>query len=118
MRQAQHLGANILQLEEEVPRDGSQRRAGDASDGGGDQPLEADRGRPGGADRHPEGGERKKMVSRSAKRRAVPLIEEEGLGGKAPAYRALGLARSAAYYLPQERVESRRLRKEIVALSR
>jgi len=58
------------------------------------------------------------MVSPSAKRRAVALIEEEGLGRKAQACRALGLARSAAYRLPCESVESRRLRKEIVALSR
>ena len=47
----------------------------------------------------------------------MTLIEEDGLGGKAAACRALGLARSAAYYLPRESVESRRLRKEIVALS-
>jgi transposase InsO family protein len=47
----------------------------------------------------------------------MTLIEEEGLGGKAAACRALGLARSAAHYLPRESVESRRLRKEIVALS-
>ena len=47
----------------------------------------------------------------------MALIEEEGLGRKAQACRALGLARSAAYYLPCESVESRRLRKEIVALS-
>ena len=45
------------------------------------------------------------------------MIEEEGLGRKAQACRALGLARSAAYRLPCESVESRRLRKEIVALS-
>jgi putative transposase len=57
------------------------------------------------------------MVSPSAKRRAVSLIEEAGLGGKSQACRALGLARSAAYHLPCESVESRRLRKEIVALS-
>ena len=48
----------------------------------------------------------------------MSLIEEAGLGGKAPACRALGLARSAAYRLPRESVESRRLRQEIVALSR
>ncbi len=48
----------------------------------------------------------------------MSLIEQEGLGRKAQACRALGLARSAAYRLPCERVESRRLRKEIVALSR
>ena len=45
------------------------------------------------------------------------MIEEEGMGGKAAACRALGLARSAAYYLPRESVESRRLRREIVELS-
>ena len=48
----------------------------------------------------------------------MSLIEQEGLGRKAQACRALGLARSAAYRLPCESVESRRLRKEIVALSR
>jgi putative transposase len=57
------------------------------------------------------------MVSPSAKRRAVHWLEEEGWGGKAPTCRALGLARSGAYYLPSESVESRRLRKEIIALS-
>jgi putative transposase len=57
------------------------------------------------------------MVSPSAKRRAVRWLEEEGWGGKAPTCRALGLARSGAYYLPSESVESRRLRKEIIVLS-
>lgn len=57
------------------------------------------------------------MVSPSSKRRAVSFIEQEGLGRKAPACRALGLARSAAYYLPRESVESQRLRKEIISLS-
>ncbi len=47
----------------------------------------------------------------------MALIEAEGLGRKAQACRALGLARSAAYRRPCESVESRRLRKEIVALS-
>ncbi len=47
----------------------------------------------------------------------MSLIEEAGLGRKAQACRALGLARSAVYRLPCESVESRRLRKEIVALS-
>jgi putative transposase len=57
------------------------------------------------------------MVSPSAKRRAVRWLEEAGWGNKAPACRALGLARSGAYYLPMESVESRRLRREIIALS-
>jgi hypothetical protein len=39
------------------------------------------------------------MVSPSAKRRTVHWLEEEGWGGKAPTCRALGLARSGAYYL-------------------
>jgi transposase InsO family protein len=47
----------------------------------------------------------------------VTLIKEEGLGGKAAACRVLGLARSAAYYLPRQSVESRRLRREIITLS-
>ena len=47
----------------------------------------------------------------------MTLIEAEGLGGKAQACRALGLARSAAYRLPGASVKSRRLRREIVALS-
>lgn len=58
------------------------------------------------------------MVSPSAKRRAASYIEEQGLGCKAQACRALGLARSSAYRLPRESVERRRLRKEIVELSR
>jgi len=57
------------------------------------------------------------MVSPSAKRRAVQWLEQDGWGGKAPTCRALGLARSGAYYLPRQSVESRRLRKEIIALS-
>jgi putative transposase len=57
------------------------------------------------------------MVSPSAKRRAVTFIEEAGVGRKAQACRALGLARSGAYRLPRVSVESRRLRKEIVELS-
>ena len=58
------------------------------------------------------------MVSPSSKRRAVTYILEEGLGRKAQACRALGLARSGAYRLPRESLESRRLHKEIVDLSK
>ena len=58
------------------------------------------------------------MVSPSAKRRAVKQSIEEGLGCKAQACRALGLARSGSYRLPRESLESRRLHKEIVDLSR
>ena len=57
------------------------------------------------------------MVSPSAKRRAVKHIEEEDLGRRAQACRALGLARSGYYRLPQQSVESRRIRKEIIELS-
>jgi len=48
---------------------------------------------------------------------AVKFIEEQGLGGKASACRALGLARSGVYRLPNITVESRRVRKEIIELS-
>jgi putative transposase len=57
------------------------------------------------------------MVSPSAKRRAVKLSVEEGLGPVAVACRALGLARSSVYRIGQTSVESRRIRKEIVELS-
>lgn len=57
------------------------------------------------------------MVSPSAKRRAVQIIAKEGLGRKAPACRALGLARSVYYRVPQQSVENRRLNKEIIELS-
>lgn len=57
------------------------------------------------------------MVSPSSKRRAVKYIEEEGLGCKAQACRALGLVRSGAYRLPVRSQESRDLEKMIVELS-
>jgi transposase InsO family protein len=57
------------------------------------------------------------MVSSSAKRRAIKYIEEQGLGRKSQSCRALGLARSAAYYLPRESIESRRVCKEVIELS-
>jgi transposase InsO family protein len=58
------------------------------------------------------------MVSPSAKRRALQWVEEEGLGSKAQACRALGLNRSTAYRLPQASPRSRRLREQIVETSR
>jgi putative transposase len=57
------------------------------------------------------------MVSPSVKRRAIKLVIEEGLGGIAQAGRALGLGRSSYYKVKKERLEDRRLRKEIVELS-
>lgn len=57
------------------------------------------------------------MVSPSAKRRAVRSSQEEGWGKGAQACRALGLARSSYYRVGRERVESRRLRKEVVEMS-
>jgi len=58
------------------------------------------------------------MVSPSSKRRALGWIEEAGLGGKARACRVLGMARSGAYRLPRTSERSRRLREQIVELSR
>ena len=57
------------------------------------------------------------MVSPSIKRRAMRQVIEEGVGGQAQTCRALGLARSSSYLVGRERVEDRRLRKEIVDLS-
>jgi putative transposase len=58
------------------------------------------------------------MVSPSTKRRAVTLSVEAGLGSAAATCRALGLARSSFYRLDRQSVESRRVRKEILGLSR
>lgn len=58
------------------------------------------------------------MVSPSTKRRAVKYAIEEGLGTTVRACDALRLSRSSYYREAQVSVESRRLRKEIVELSR
>ena len=58
------------------------------------------------------------MVSPSTKRRAVKLSIEEGLGSAAVTCRALGLARSSFYRSGSQSLESRRVRKEILELSR
>lgn len=57
------------------------------------------------------------MVSPSAKRRAVKLSVEEGMGPVSVACRALGLARSSVYRVGRSSLESRRMRKEIMELS-
>ena len=57
------------------------------------------------------------MVSPSSRRRAVKLCVEEGVGGAAPACRAMGLARSSYYELPHGAPQSRRMRQRIVDLS-
>lgn len=57
------------------------------------------------------------MVSPSAKRRAVKMSVEEGIGKAATACRALGLARSSYYRPNRSSLESRRVRKEVLELS-
>jgi len=57
------------------------------------------------------------MVSPSTKRRAVNLLVEQGLGYKAQACRALGLARSSAYLTSQASDSSRELHSRIIDLS-
>ena len=57
------------------------------------------------------------MVSPSAKRRAVKMSVEEGLGQAATACQALGLARSSFYRSGCASLESRRVRKEVLELS-
>ena len=57
------------------------------------------------------------MVSPSAKRRAVKLVIEVGLGTTAEACRALGLARSSYYRNSTMSPESRTFQKQIVSLS-
>jgi len=57
------------------------------------------------------------VVSPLTKRRAVRASVEEGLGRATQACRAVGLARSTFYRAGLERVESRRVRREIVEWS-
>jgi len=57
------------------------------------------------------------VVSPSAKRRAVKLVIETGIGTTAEACRALGLARSSYYRNSTMSIESRSFQKQIVSLS-
>ena len=68
-------------------------------------------------DSHSQGGQRKKVVSPSARRRAVKMSVEEGLGKVAAACRALGLSRSSYYRNGRSSLESRRIHKEVLELS-
>ena len=79
--------------------------------------AQASGGRPGGADSHPQRGQRKKVVSPSARRRAVKMSVQEGMGKVAAACRALGLSRSSYYRSGRSSLESRRIRKEVLELS-
>ena len=81
-------------------------------------PAQATGGRSGGATANPQGDQRKKMVSPSTKRRAVKASIEEGLGSAAVTCRAPRLARSSFYRSGRQSVESQRVRREILELSR
>ena len=65
----------------------------------------------------PQRGQCKKVVSPSARRRAVKMSMQEGLGRVAAACRALGLSRSSYYRRGGSSLESRRIRKEVLELS-
>ena len=57
------------------------------------------------------------MVSPSARRRAVKMSVQEGLGRVAAACRALELSRSSYYRSGRSSLESRRIHKEVLELS-
>ena len=57
------------------------------------------------------------MVSPSARRRAVKMSVQVGIGRVAAACRALGLSRSSYYRSGRSCLESRRIRKEVLELS-
>ena len=57
------------------------------------------------------------MVSPSARRRAVKMSVQDGIGKVAAACRALGLSRSSYYRSGRSSLESRRIRKEVLELS-
>ena len=104
-------------MEEEIRRDGSQRSQEVESLGRRELASQTPGGRPGRADSHPQRGQRKKVVSPSARRRAVKMSVQEGLGKVAAACRALGVSRSSYYRRGRSSLESRRLRKEVRELS-
>jgi putative transposase len=57
------------------------------------------------------------VVSPSARRRAVKISVQEGLGKAAAVCRALGVSRSTYYRSGRSSLESRRIRKEVLELS-
>ncbi len=117
---AQRERGDVLQLEVEVWGHGRERGASASSDGRRGWAPEATGGRFVGSEPDLEGSERKKMVSPSTRRRAVKMSVEEGwsAGKTAAACRALGLARSSYYRESRVGLEGRRVRKEVVELSR
>jgi hypothetical protein len=96
---------------------GSQRSQEAQSTGRRELAAQAVGGRPGRADSHSQGDQRKKVVSPSARRWAVKMSVQEGLGKVAASCRALGLSRSSYYRSGRSSLESRRIRKEVLELS-
>ena len=101
----------------EVRRDGGQRSEEAESVGRGKLAAQASGGRPSRANSHSQGGQRKKVVSPSARRRAVKMSVQEGLGKVVASCRALGLSRSSYYRSGRSSLESRRIRREVLELS-
>src|SRR4029077_9445593 len=114
---AQYQYGNLSGMEEKVRRDGSKRSQKAKRVGRRELAAQAVGGRPSGADSHSQRGKRKKVVSPSARRRAVKMSVEEGIGKVAAACRALGFWRSSYYRSGQSSLESRRIRKEVLELS-
>ena len=96
---------------------GSQRSQKAESVGRRELATQASGGRPGRADSDTQRGQRKKVVSPSARRRAVKMSVQGGLGKVAAVCRALGLTRSSYYRSGRSSLESRRIRKEVLELS-
>jgi putative transposase len=82
------------------------------------RPAEADRGRHGRADRHPEVCELKKVVSPESRRKAARHVVDGGLGGVAQACRALSLPSSGYYRVKGMSAGSWKLGGRIVRPSR
>jgi len=104
-------------MEAQIWRHGCRGSAATASIGGRKLAAQTAGGRPSGADSNSQRGELKKVVSPSAKRRAVKMSVEESWGKSATACRAMGLARSSYYARPHLRVKSQPIRKKVIELS-
>ena len=103
-------------MEAKVRRNGSQRSQEVESIGRGELATQASSGRASGADSHSERCQRKKVVSPSARRRAVKMSVQEAFG-KVAASRALEVSRSSYYRSGRSSLESLRVRKEVLELS-
>ncbi len=109
---------DVLPLEGEVRRTGSERSAAAEAVGRGEPEAEADRGGPGDGFGDAEGSSRKKMVEPEAKRTAVAELRKQHGTSERRACRLVGLKRSTHRYRQRKNERWERLRTRIGAIAK